>query len=515
MDNRHEQNPQGGAGANGRAIFSTPTAPTTSQSQPQGGAAHPFFANHPSQTFNTGAGDIVIGGGQASKPKRSKVPLVIGAVAVILVIIAVIIVLAISKNSSRPKGKVSPIGEMNTTILYDETAPIPAPAGDSYGYISAENGSWLIDARYAAAERFYGDYAIGKKGSNGIISSTNIINRSGETIITLEGDSTTTYYDIENNYWSVDGDLYDSNLQKISPEGTFGKYIGNGYMLVSEASRTSSVVFQNSEGSEGGRTDSGTDMQGTNQYLAKVTDSNSVYRCKEYCSALTINLNDIVYAVVQTWGQGTSIINLTNGGTSIYSTTRNAIVVRNGNLAERDGNTVQYIKIQDDKVTKTSQPPTAAIATISDAGTYIVKPCEDSEYSIATIDGADVTKCEIRGYIELSLSLYKAYQNIFAKAPILIQTSNELQLFDMKTKKTISIYDGQSLISFEDSPFILVQNYDNDESYVCNILKNNEKDGGCISFPSTSLDVEGYSNYIVIHNEEGEHWYNATLGEIK
>lgn len=76
----------------------TPVAPTV---EPAAGPMHPFFSNHPSQTFNTDAGDIILAGDAPVKPKLNKKPLIIGGIiaAVLVVVGVVVMVVAGRKNA--------------------------------------------------------------------------------------------------------------------------------------------------------------------------------------------------------------------------------------------------------------------------------------------------------------------------------------------------------------------------------------------------------------------------------
>lgn len=78
-----------------QSMNSTPAMSTGSFVTPSSGSGltHPFFSNHPSQTFNTDAGDIILAGAAPVKPKFNKKPLIIGGIiAAVLVVVGVVMV---------------------------------------------------------------------------------------------------------------------------------------------------------------------------------------------------------------------------------------------------------------------------------------------------------------------------------------------------------------------------------------------------------------------------------------
>lgn len=482
----------------------------TDQSQTAVNLSHPYFSNHPTQTFNTDTGDIILNSGEP-KPKQNKRPFIIGGIILaVVVVVCMVVLLVVSKIGNNKKVEFSTgIGKMNTAIIFDETAPIPINIDGNYGYISPDDGSQMIGARFLEAERFYGEYAIVKVGSMDNVSETLIINRSGETIFTFDGDNTATYYDAENNYWMIDGDIYNIKMQKVTPNNTIGQYIGNGYLL----------IMSNMENGEQSGPAISDDSQTEDAYLSQSAyianlNGDKLYECKNYCSAFTLKIGDVIYAAVRVWGMYSQIIDLSSGKV-IYTTTQNKIYLQDQELVERSDKTVKYLKIQDGIVTDSVRPITTPVLTVSGAGQYVVESCKDSTYTIKTIDGGIVTECSIDDYYELPLSLYEAYQDNYKQTPILVVRNEKIELLNMDTAQAIRIYDGRDIRLFDDSPFLYYQSNDG-ENQICNLLAGSKEDDiNCIKFRSETELIEGYSNYFVIEDSGKEHIYNSAIKEIR
>lgn len=478
-------------------------------------------------TASTATGDIRLPG----RKKKSKLPLLALAVVVVLAVVAGVWWMGRNNNSQNEVGP-NAIGVVNTDIIFDQTAPIPAIFGNSYGYISPNDGAQIIGPRFLSAERFYGEYAVAKTGTNGIVSNTLVINRAGEIIFDFDGDAAATYYDIENNLWMIDGDAYNIDLQKLSPANTKGQYIGNGYLLVTSEGENGTVAeaqdnTSKNDVADDGNNDNNDDNDGEsssssssdNEQNPSSTvsgsiynlDNKKVYDCEAYCSAFTLKADNKIYGVVRIWGDSSRVINLSSGEV-IYQTTQGMISLQEDVLVERSGNNETFLKIQNNQVVKTVQPE--ATVTVSNSNEYVIETCSDaSKYTIKSIDGRIVSNCDIDNYHELPANLYLAYRNKFKKSPILVVKNDELQLLDMNDAQVIKTYSGQNAMLFEDSPFLYMQNLLNNESRICNILS--ESNDACQSLGNESQSVEGYSNYFTISGGASEHIYNAKMKEIR
>ena len=126
------------------AIFSSSDLPTATPAT----APLPTDPLHPIQTVGTGKGDVWIN--QASKSKK---PLIIGAIILVAVALVGIITAVLLLSNSQTDEPASIVGKISPAIIFDETAPIPIEADNNYGYISPEDGSEVINARFLRYER--------------------------------------------------------------------------------------------------------------------------------------------------------------------------------------------------------------------------------------------------------------------------------------------------------------------------------------------------------------------------
>ncbi len=516
MDPNQSNQNNSSAGGSRQAIF-TPqpiqpeaSANTNTPAQPSTVLSHPYFSNHPTQTFNNEAGDIILNAG-SQKPKHNKRPFIIGGIILAaFAVICVVVLVVMSSFDSNNADYSTRIGTVNTDIIFDKTAPIPVSVDGNYGYANAENGSLLIDARFLEAGRFYGEYAVIKLGSEGHVTETSIINRAGKAIFTFNGDNTTTYYDTENNFWMVDGDIYNIKMQKITPENSVGRYIGNGYILVTER------VNDSGDKSQEAATDSGSSTNAIGDERGYIMDikNNVVYECHDFCSAFTIKMDGFIYAVVHIWGGPSHIVDLSNG--KVLYTTQGEIYWDETNLTEVLGDDVEYLTIKNGRVEKLTSPEeNTAVETISNSGEYILEACDGSKYTIKTLNGSSVTECDVEDYYELPTALYAAYRNEFSESPILVVRDDKLQLFDMAKSQVIRVYDGQDISLYDNSPFLHVLNQDDNKNYVCNLLsKDREKESSCTENTIENSKVDGFGNYFVIEAGAKDHMYNSSLKEI-
>jgi hypothetical protein len=108
------------ANSNRQALFTPqPPEPTETigsldvQSHPPSGLSHPYLSSHPTQTFNTDTGDIILNAGEP-KSKRNKRPLIIGGM--ILAVFVVICGVAILQMTGVWNVDASAISLINNNI---------------------------------------------------------------------------------------------------------------------------------------------------------------------------------------------------------------------------------------------------------------------------------------------------------------------------------------------------------------------------------------------------------------
>ncbi len=105
MDPNQDNQGSDAAGANRQAVFTPQTEPVPptgnvdAPAQPTVNLSHPYLSNHPTQTFNTDTGDIILNTGP-QKPKLNKRPFIIGGVILAILIIVILITIALFKGNN-------------------------------------------------------------------------------------------------------------------------------------------------------------------------------------------------------------------------------------------------------------------------------------------------------------------------------------------------------------------------------------------------------------------------------
>ncbi len=99
-------------------------------------------------TASSATGDIRIPGAK----KKSKAPLLILAALAAIAVVAGGVWWVMRNNNGKEEFGGTVIGAVNTTIIFDQTAPIPAIFGNSYGYISPDDGAQVISPKFLNAE---------------------------------------------------------------------------------------------------------------------------------------------------------------------------------------------------------------------------------------------------------------------------------------------------------------------------------------------------------------------------
>lgn len=101
--------PSGSANSNRQALFAPQpsiaedgaSVPASAQAS-DGSSTHPYFSSHPTQTFSTDTGDIILNTG-STKPKQNIRPFIIGGIVLGIFVIVSVAVLAIVSLSSNPR----------------------------------------------------------------------------------------------------------------------------------------------------------------------------------------------------------------------------------------------------------------------------------------------------------------------------------------------------------------------------------------------------------------------------
>ncbi len=169
------ETPQPPTTVNTAADITPPTPPASD-------ATHPFLSNHPTQTFNTNTGDIILGGA-VPKTKQNKRPIFIG-VAIILVCLAVVAVILMAASGVFGEKQVSTAEvrtKWNEFTTYLENGPEGASRDEEnwflleaggFGYPDVEQTEFIDQSRslYADFIKMYNKSPVKSETLDGLIA---------------------------------------------------------------------------------------------------------------------------------------------------------------------------------------------------------------------------------------------------------------------------------------------------------------------------------------------------------
>lgn len=129
-----------------------------------------------------------------------------------ILFLGVIIFIGFKIFNKNNKSDINGVGFLNESNL------IAVKKNGKYGYINTD-GKFVTEAKYDELSEFYGDYGIGKiKDSTGFLSDV-LIDKTGKEKITFNNSVTDMKYLSTTGGWLINGQIYDSNLKVISPDG--------------------------------------------------------------------------------------------------------------------------------------------------------------------------------------------------------------------------------------------------------------------------------------------------------
>ena len=258
------QNNQGddNTGENRQAIFTPqPQVPDTSVAIPEsaqasdGSSTHPYFSSHPTQTFNTDAGDIIIRTDEP-KAKHNKRPFIIGGIILAAFVVICAVVLAIIAASSNK----APSGSSKTPTLNDAQQYFAKSAG----YLLYNDGNERVGDSYDVNRAYQLDYQFEELDDEHYWNNvTNNLRLAIESLENSDNASTDTYQDLLNflktqllnvdflsQYHNFPTISSDDLLKMVSNDGVSATntYIDNLYTdLNEELVKTHTPYFENQQ----------------------------------------------------------------------------------------------------------------------------------------------------------------------------------------------------------------------------------------------------------------------------
>lgn len=442
---------------------------------------------------------------------KKRILIIVGILILVAAIIGVAAFVLLNnsgKSGGSGGGAVSVIrGSYDLDAIFDETAPIPVQLGDKYGYVSPSDGSWVINAQYTSAERFYGDYAIATSEEG-----KSIIDRTGKVV-------TGGYYSeyiVDYNLWSDGTNIYDGKMTQVNPKNSNAQYIDRGYMAI-----TPGVVYS-------------TDSSAEEAILQEIlTAHNLTENDLENLSDTELEALEAEFEVKI--DNITDTTDATNQGTDV-ETERPYVMDVNGkvtytcpsylctyNILGSDNSGNLYVRVSDfvhsDVVVNLRTGETIANfdsieipknTSIPGSDKYYINFCEGGSYGISLSPDSTNVDCKFSVIGELPDRVYARFTQKYNVEPVLIFNSAAVNLYNMNKDENIRTFSGINASTTEDSSFIIVTNSEEKFS-VCNIFVDNS----CLSFDNTeNTIVRSYGDYFTVEVGDVLRTFNLNMLEV-
>ncbi len=167
-----------------------------------------------------------------NKSKRKKL-LVVGILLVLAIVLFIGSIFLKSKNANIKKSE-------NVNLIFDEEALIKVKKDNKYGYIDT-NGKFVLDPIYKEAKDFYGNYTIVETKDE----IYQVIDKKGKAKFQSKY-AADIDYNSENNIWILNHQLYDSALNKISPDNINVRYGNYEYLKWEDVNEKSAGIINSS-----------------------------------------------------------------------------------------------------------------------------------------------------------------------------------------------------------------------------------------------------------------------------
>lgn len=464
-----------------------------------------------------------------AKPANSKTAIFVAIGAIIVAIIAVVALIFFAPSSEEKKEKDS------INSKFDPEKLIVIKKNDKYGYINSK-GKVVLNAKYETASEFYNNHAVVRTEVkvNDITKSVyQIIDKKGKVKKQTEG---TIKYLEESNMWIIDGELYNSSMKRISPEGVRVKEADEGYFIwVNPKKNTGGIM------SDKGKITYTYKFQEREDYIG-IEPSEVDESLKEtYCR---VNIENEKYAIVNC-----------DNGKVVYDFTTKYVAVEDDNIFEINKpdsyDDESYIYFQNDKIAYKTDD--TANVNISYYPGYLYIRDYSKDYSSGRYSYLHLDTMEIKsekpanteaptdvldewekhtGFKELyqngkyglsnnteivlpaewerieylDLDLYK-YLKTKNKNYVYAKNNGNWYLVSLTDKKAIQEFKASYIYTDDDTTFMYYTDKDTNNKKVYNLLSNKS-----LNVPSgTYLSV--YSNYITVKDNSAKtlKYYNTNL----
>ena len=457
-----------------------------------------------------------------------------GIVALIAIIVVIIVCLGRRKDIS---------SNIDLNDALSPSKPIPIEKNGKYGYLSQE-GKILLEPIYNKVGEFYGDYAVVSVDNPDTTIKDKeiyqIIDKNGNNKTPVEIYSEPRYYQ-EYGIWVIGNEIYDSKLNKISPENLELEYLGEGYFVWrdresgNEASGLMNIkgeitytYHQQGDGYKYVMYDVSKNNEIFEETYCRVNISNDEY------GIVNCDTGKIVYGFTENYVfvdknnifriyTDDSFSNSTEAYIQndkiVYQTSSSGSDIsfnHDGYIEIEENDTTKYIDIKTGKIMTTNPNQTNENIDIDpedliDELTYGYRELyESGKYGLIS-NNKVVVQPEYDDVEFLNSTLYNYIKKEKGQELILLEKNNQTLLMNIKNKKILTAFDSTSVKDYDDSSFLKISIY---EDYtIKNYLIYNILSGKSITINADDK-VDIYSNYIIVENKEKKTYYNTDLTQI-
>ncbi|MCM1370740.1 MAG: WG repeat-containing protein [Clostridium sp.] len=411
--------------------------------------------------------------------------------------------------------------------IYNINNPIVIEKKGLYGYIDAK-GNILLEPTYLSATQFYGDFAVVgiEDKTNPLGTKYQIINKKGKKILESQYSTNIKYID-DYRIWIVDNKLYNSKLKQLTKDDYIVYYEDYGYL-----------TYINSKMNEVGIIN----FDGKIIFKQKNSDESTI--------DIEISKTDLEehYAKICIRGETDKIISLQTGKIIYENEEKNSeILVKDDNIFIINNNPKSNLYLKDEKVMYRLDKNINEMSLYSDDILKIDYGYKYSSYGLTQryyyhnfITGEVLKEEPLEGNLKKVLNIYTEYNcldkiglkenekiilpceydkilylpsdlynylNITKSLKLIItKKDGNIELKDIKSLKTLYIFENDSINTYNESTFIKVKS-DN------NILIYNLYTGLYKTF-DIKKEIDIYPNYIKVTKDKTVEYYNTSLEKI-
>lgn len=476
---------------------------------------------------------------EKKKVNKKLIFIIIGIV--LLVGIGIYIFLNLNNNSNN--------SSTDLNSIFDPDKPIVIRNNGKYGYITSE-GKMMIEPKYNSATEFYGDYAVVKADNSNEDSYYTyiyqVIDKNGNVKISDEGYFPPEYY---SNYevWVIDDALYNSKLNRITSENIEVEYIDYGYFEFSNKNNNTSgimdykgKVYYTWEGSYI-YADISENENNKDDLYVRVTISDErdkivslktgkvVYNVEDPASNHLYVQDDNIFREYNSDYKVEKWLYFIDGELAfetseylydleVYNYKNKILEVDYGYSYETYGKNQRryYYDIKNKKMLEDKPNISTSIYDDIDLDSTEAKYgysefSSSGKYGLMKNDKI-VIPCEYDDIYFTNVSLHN-YMKTKGKELVYLEKDDVTKLMNLKNQKVLTTFNSTYIYSYDNSTFLRVNLYENDNGLITGYLFYNVLSGKSITVDKSSY-YKVYSNYITVETNDVTTYYNTNMKKI-